>query len=135
MAAGAWPLLGYQSRTHNDIDVVVRGSDVGLLIEALGEAGFRRAEDGRPFNFLLTVRTITKSRASLRGTSSPSSTTSLEYDVRYAMRNRPRLEVRSDWRYGLESATPEVVTAPAWRSPSRARGRPWSLHPGCLSAI
>ena len=66
------------------------------------------------------------------GTTAPSP--QLEYAVRYAMRNRPRLEVRSDWQHGLESVTPEVVTAPAWRSPSRARGRQWSLHPGCLSA-
>src|SRR5256712_14074487 len=46
-----------------------------------------------------------------------------EYDVRYAMRNRRDWRVRSDWRSGLESATRGVVTARAWRSPSRARGR------------
>jgi lincosamide nucleotidyltransferase A/C/D/E len=53
---GGWgvdALLGYQSRAHNDIDLVIRQSDVERLSAALATAGFRRAEEGRPFNFVL----------------------------------------------------------------------------------
>ncbi len=54
---GGWgvdALLGEQSRPHDDIDLVIRHRDVGRLTEAFGAAGFRRAMDGRPFNFVMT---------------------------------------------------------------------------------
>jgi FMN phosphatase YigB (HAD superfamily) len=54
---GGWgvdALLGKQSRPHDDLDLAMRHSDLGRLNKALGAAGFRRVEGGRPFNFVMT---------------------------------------------------------------------------------
>jgi lincosamide nucleotidyltransferase A/C/D/E len=56
---GGWgvdALLGEQTRSHQDIDIVIRHSDVARLDEALGAVGFCRVEGGRPFNFVMTDR-------------------------------------------------------------------------------
>jgi FMN phosphatase YigB (HAD superfamily) len=57
---GGWgvdALLGRRSRPHDDIDLVLRQSDLGRLAELLGAAGFRRVEEAaRPFNFVMADR-------------------------------------------------------------------------------
>jgi lincosamide nucleotidyltransferase A/C/D/E len=54
---GGWgvdALLGRQTRPHDDLDLVLRQSDIDHLTEVLGPAGFRRVEGGaRPFNFVM----------------------------------------------------------------------------------
>ncbi len=53
---GGWAvdaLLGEQTRSHDDVDIVVRESDLAQLLEVLATEGFSRAEGGRPFNFVL----------------------------------------------------------------------------------
>ncbi len=53
---GGWAvdaLLGEQTRRHDEIDVVVRDSDLPRLLEILAKEGFNRTEGGRPFNFVL----------------------------------------------------------------------------------
>ena len=53
---GGWAvdaLLGEQTRPHDDVDIVVRDSDIPRLLELLAKEGFGRAEGGRPFNFVL----------------------------------------------------------------------------------
>jgi lincosamide nucleotidyltransferase A/C/D/E len=54
---GGWgvdALLGSQTRPHDDLDLVLRQSDIGHLADVLGAAGFRRVEEGaRPFNFVI----------------------------------------------------------------------------------
>jgi lincosamide nucleotidyltransferase A/C/D/E len=51
---GVDALLGKQSRPHDDLDLAMRHGDLGRLNEALGAAGFRRVEGGRPFNFVMS---------------------------------------------------------------------------------
>jgi FMN phosphatase YigB (HAD superfamily) len=57
---GGWgidALLGHQSRPHDDLDLVLRQSEIGSIAEVLGAAGFHRVEDGaRPFNFVMVDR-------------------------------------------------------------------------------
>lgn len=57
---GGWgvdALLGKQRRPHDDIDLVLRQSDISHLVEVLGAAGFLRVEEGaRPFNFVVADR-------------------------------------------------------------------------------
>lgn len=53
---GGWAvdaLVGRQTRDHDDLDIVVRESDLPHLLEVLETKGFRRLEGGRPFNFLI----------------------------------------------------------------------------------
>lgn len=53
---GGWAvdtLLGEQTRSHDDVDIVVRESDLAHLLEVLAKEGFSRSEGGRPFNFVL----------------------------------------------------------------------------------
>jgi ribosomal protein S18 acetylase RimI-like enzyme len=53
---GGWAvdaLLGEQTRNHDDVDIVVRDSDLPRLLELLATEGFSRADGGRPFNFIL----------------------------------------------------------------------------------
>ncbi len=53
---GGWAvdaLLGEQTRRHDDVDIVVRESDIPRLLELLAKEGFSRTEGGRPFNFVL----------------------------------------------------------------------------------
>jgi FMN phosphatase YigB (HAD superfamily) len=54
---GGWgvdALLSQQTRPHDDLDLVLRQSDMDRLTEVLREAGFRRVEEGaRPFNFVM----------------------------------------------------------------------------------
>ena len=54
---GGWgvdALLGKQSRPHDDIDLVLRQSEIDRLADVLGAAGFRRVEEAaRPFNFVM----------------------------------------------------------------------------------
>ncbi len=53
---GGWAvdaLLGEQTRSHDDVDIVVRDSDLAHLVDVLAPEGFSRAEGGRPFNFVL----------------------------------------------------------------------------------
>jgi ribosomal protein S18 acetylase RimI-like enzyme len=53
---GGWAvdaLVGYQTRNHDDLDMVVRGNDLPHLLGVLAKEGFSRAEGGRPFNFVL----------------------------------------------------------------------------------
>jgi GNAT superfamily N-acetyltransferase len=53
---GGWAvdaLLGEETRPHDDVDIVVRESDLPRLLEILAKDGFRRTEGGRPFNFVL----------------------------------------------------------------------------------
>jgi FMN phosphatase YigB (HAD superfamily) len=54
---GGWgvdALLGRQSRPHDDLDLVLRQSDIDRLTEVLGAAGFHRVEEGaRPFNLVM----------------------------------------------------------------------------------
>ncbi len=54
---GGWAvdaLLGGQTRDHKDIDIVIRQSDGPRLDEVLRSAGYRLAEGGRPFNYVMT---------------------------------------------------------------------------------
>jgi FMN phosphatase YigB (HAD superfamily) len=57
---GGWgvdALLGVQSRPHDDLDLVLRQSEIGRIAEVLGAAGFRRVEEAaRPFNFVVVDR-------------------------------------------------------------------------------
>jgi len=57
---GGWgvdALLGHQSRPHDDLDLVLRQSEIGRIAEVLGAAGFRRVEEAaRPFNFVMVDR-------------------------------------------------------------------------------
>jgi lincosamide nucleotidyltransferase A/C/D/E len=57
---GGWgvdALLGRRTRPHDDIDLVLRQSDIDRLTEVLGATGFRRVEEGaRPFNFVMADR-------------------------------------------------------------------------------
>ena len=55
---GGWgvdALLGYQSRAHDDVDVVVQESDLARLRDYLEENGYRDAErdDTRAWNFVM----------------------------------------------------------------------------------
>jgi GNAT superfamily N-acetyltransferase len=53
---GGWAvdaLLGEQTRSHDDLDIVLRDSDLPRLLDVLATQGFSRAEGGRPFNFVL----------------------------------------------------------------------------------
>jgi FMN phosphatase YigB (HAD superfamily) len=54
---GGWgvdALVGRQTRPHDDIDLVLRQSDIDRLTQVLGAAAFRRVEEGaRPFNFVM----------------------------------------------------------------------------------
>src|SRR5438477_5420746 len=54
---GGWgidALLGRQTRPHDDLDLVLRQSDIDWLTDVLGAAGFLRVNDGaRPFNFVM----------------------------------------------------------------------------------
>src|SRR5258708_40276717 len=53
---GGWAvdaLLGRQTRDHDDLDIVVRESNLPHLLEMLAKKGFTRTEGGRPFNFVL----------------------------------------------------------------------------------
>jgi lincosamide nucleotidyltransferase A/C/D/E len=55
---GGWgvdALLGEQTRQHGDMDIVVRESDLGRLLDFLKEQGFRELarDDSRPWNFAL----------------------------------------------------------------------------------
>jgi lincosamide nucleotidyltransferase A/C/D/E len=53
---GGWgvdALLGRQTRSHNDLDLLVRTVDVARIQESLGNLGFRRVEGGSDFNFVL----------------------------------------------------------------------------------
>jgi len=57
---GGWgvdALLGHQSRPHDDLDLVLRQSEIWRIAEVLGKAGFRRVEEAaRPFNFVMVDR-------------------------------------------------------------------------------
>jgi lincosamide nucleotidyltransferase A/C/D/E len=51
---GGWAvdaLVGRQTRQHDDVDIVVRESDLPVLLPLLSERGYVRVERGRPFNF------------------------------------------------------------------------------------
>ncbi len=53
---GGWAvdaLLGRQTRDHDDLDIIVRESDLPHFLELLAKKGFTRTKGGRPFNFLL----------------------------------------------------------------------------------
>ncbi len=53
---GGWAvdaLLGEQTRHHNDVDIVLRDSDLPRLLEILADKGFSATEGGSPFNFVL----------------------------------------------------------------------------------
>jgi GNAT superfamily N-acetyltransferase len=53
---GGWAvdaLLGEQTRSHDDVDIVLRESDLPRLLETLAKEGFGRVQGGRPFNFVL----------------------------------------------------------------------------------
>ncbi len=55
---GGWgvdALLGEQSRSHADLDIIVQESDLGSVREELERQGFREVErnDSRPWNFVL----------------------------------------------------------------------------------
>src|SRR5712691_2106715 len=53
---GGWAvdaLLGEQTRHHDDVDIVLRESDLPRLLEILADKGFSATEGGRPFNFVL----------------------------------------------------------------------------------
>jgi FMN phosphatase YigB (HAD superfamily) len=54
---GGWgvdALLARQTRPHDDLDLVLRQSDIDRLTEVLGAGGFRRVEEGaRPFNLVM----------------------------------------------------------------------------------
>ena len=53
---GGWgvdALIGEQTRSHNDLDIVVRESDVPRLREILECAGFRENRGGTAWNFVL----------------------------------------------------------------------------------
>jgi len=54
---GGWgvdALLGYQSRPHEDLDLVVALDQVGRIREVLGSRGFTLAEDHLPVRFVLS---------------------------------------------------------------------------------
>ena len=56
---GGWAidaLLGEQTRTHDDLDLVVRLDESELIQEALGELGYELASGGAPFSFELLDR-------------------------------------------------------------------------------
>lgn len=53
---GGWgvdALVGEQTRPHNDLDIVVRETDVSRLRTVLECEGFREVEGGPPWNFVL----------------------------------------------------------------------------------
>jgi lincosamide nucleotidyltransferase A/C/D/E len=53
---GGWgvdALLGEQTRSHKDVDLIVRVADLPKLREALGGNGFALQEGGTPSNFVL----------------------------------------------------------------------------------
>ena len=53
---GGWgldALVGEETRPHNDLDIVVRESDVPLLRHVLADEGFREKKGGRLWNFVL----------------------------------------------------------------------------------
>ena len=53
---GGWgvdALLGEQSRSHSDLDLIVSSSDVGRIVEALSAQGFAVKPGGTSTNFVL----------------------------------------------------------------------------------
>jgi lincosamide nucleotidyltransferase A/C/D/E len=56
---GGWgvdALLGEETRPHDDLDLVVRETDVPRLRSVLGGEGFREVKGGVPWNFVLADR-------------------------------------------------------------------------------
>src|SRR5262245_6234594 len=53
---GGWgvdALLGEETRTHSDLDVIVRAEHASRVAAALGKAGFASKAPGSPTNFVL----------------------------------------------------------------------------------
>jgi lincosamide nucleotidyltransferase A/C/D/E len=56
---GGWgvnALLGTQTRSHKDVDIILRVSDLPKLRELLGRRGFAVQEGGTPSNYVLADR-------------------------------------------------------------------------------